>query len=173
MTKRLGIYKQYSEDDKAAALAFLEAHDGNTFKAANELDIPETTLRAWKNGMGVHPNIALKCEVKKSELSDLFEAAARLYLGRAVEENAIQESTGKEAMTAAAIATDKMRLLRDQATSIQQRQPGLSPNELFERLTSAVRSLEGGTAGTVAPGNPTRPAITSQPARDGNSPPEA
>lgn len=149
MTRRLGIYKQYSEDDKAAALAFLDAHDGNTFKAALALDIPETTLRTWKDGMGVHPNIAIKREVKKAELADLFEHAARLYLGRAVDENAINESTGKEAMTAAAIAVDKMRLLRDQATSIQQKQPGISPNDLLQRLRELAAASRGPAPGIL------------------------
>jgi transposase-like protein len=111
--------RQYTEDDKATALAALAANGGNIRRTARELNIPATTLRKWQAGTGVNQACAHKGAQKKAELDSLFEQAAQVYLGRALDEGAVAKTPGKDAIIAAATATDKMRLLREQATSIE------------------------------------------------------
>jgi len=110
--------RQYTEADKATALALLAANGGNVFRAAKELGIPESTLRKWKNGEGVNAAVAGTCEKKKAELFDLFEEVSRLYLGRAKSREAVNKTSGRDAVIAAATALDKMRLIQNKPTTI-------------------------------------------------------
>lgn len=112
MTKR-----QYSDNDKATALAVLDANGGNVSKTARETKIPPSTITEWRDGR-IHEDVTEIREVKRSELSDLFEAIAYKYLTRASDDTAIKSTTGKDAIIAAATATDKMRLLRGLPTEI-------------------------------------------------------
>jgi hypothetical protein len=66
-------------------------------------------------------------------LDDMFESAARLYLNHARQEAVVKATDGTKAMTAAAIAVDKMRLLRGLPTVIVEALPVLRRlGELFE-----------------------------------------
>jgi len=113
-------YRQYTEADKATALALLQANNNNLKQTARELSIPRATLAKWTKGEGVNSAVIQKCDEKKEELGDLFEKAARLYLGRSLEPDVIAKTNGKDAMVTAATATDKMQLMRNKPTSINQ-----------------------------------------------------
>jgi hypothetical protein len=67
-------------------------------------------------------------------LDDLFEEVARNYLSHANQESVIKEARGKDAIMAAAIAVDKMRLLRNLPTEIIDLLPSIQI--LFERMTA-------------------------------------
>lgn len=111
-------HRQYSEADKATALALLQANGGNLSRTASELKMPLATLQQWRDGKGIHPDVLEKREEKKELLDGLFEQVARTYLGRALSDDAVTASSGKDAIITAATAVDKMRLLREQPTQI-------------------------------------------------------
>lgn len=116
------VHREYTEDDKATALATLQANNGNILRTANELGIPQSTLRKWRAGEGINRAVAPKCEHKKEELGDLFERVSRLYLDHAIADTTLRKVKGKDAVVAAAVAAEKMRLCREQSTSIPGRE---------------------------------------------------
>jgi transposase-like protein len=110
--------RSYSEAERASTLAALTANGGNVNHTARQTKVPRKTISLWRDGLSNHPGVADKCQEKIEALDSILERCARLYLDRAQESTAIAESKGKDAMTAAAIAIDKMRLLREQPTMI-------------------------------------------------------
>jgi transposase-like protein len=135
--------RKYSDTQKANALAVLSANRGNVLRTSRELRIPERTLNDWshlaENAMNpnskrpVSPDYALEIaqlrEGKAAPLSDLFECAARKYLAHATNDEVVQATRGRDAVFSAAIATDKMQLLRNLPTSI---------TEMVERQDVAI-----------------------------------
>jgi transposase-like protein len=108
--------RQYSDEDKAAALAALDANGGNLSRTAKEFDIPKTTLIEWRDGRNQHPVVSDLRTVKKQSLAELFEEAARAYIARALDTDAVSDTRGKDAIIAAATALDKLQLLTGQDT---------------------------------------------------------
>lgn len=125
--------RNYSDHDKGSALAFLEANAGNISFTSRETKIPASTLRQWRDGKGVSESVLENRDVKKEELADLFERVARLYVGQALKTTVAAKAAGKDAIIAAATAIDKMRLLRDQPTSIT-----ANAAEIAERLSTTL-----------------------------------
>ena len=170
--------RQYTESDKATALAMLQANDGNILKTANELGIPQSTLRKWRDGEGINEAVAPKCELKKEALADLFERVSRTYLGHALSEPVLRNVKGKDAVVAAAVATEKMRLCREQSTSIPGRELNDDERErelrdLAERIRQrrSVLAQPGGN-GTLPPSNGTihPPSVGALPGPTNGSP---
>lgn len=111
-----GNRNQYSEADKAAALAALDLNEGNVYKTAQQLDMPRKTLEMWAKGRGINDDVADIRQGKKNELASLFEQIVRRYAERALSDEAITDTRGKDAVIAAATALDKLQLLTDQPT---------------------------------------------------------
>lgn len=105
----------HSDKAKAEALAMLDSNGGNISLTSRQTGLPMATLRSWRD-RGVHTDVAELQVNKRRDLADVFEEAAYKFVDHAV--NTIDRSYGANAMTAAAIATDKMRLLRELPTSI-------------------------------------------------------
>ena len=134
--------RQYTEDDKATALAALEANDGNLKRTASELNIPRATLTSWRDGKGINTEVSEKCHQKKEALSGLFEQACRVYLQHAVAKATVGKTSGKDAMTAAAIAVDKMQLLDGKPPTINQNDYShLTDAELAKRAADVEQRL--------------------------------
>jgi hypothetical protein len=112
--------KRHTADDQATALAVLDLNKQNINRTARDLSLPVSTVHKWKHNKGLRPGVKTKCIEKKEALSTLFERIARKYLDRAEEDDAIASTRGKDAIIAAATATDKMLLLRGQPTAITQ-----------------------------------------------------
>jgi transposase-like protein len=124
--------RKYSDSQKANALAVLSANRGNVLRTSRELNIPERTLNDWshlaENAMNpnskrpVSPDYAIEIaqlrEEKETDLADEYESVTRLYLNHAKKDKVIAETRGRDAVFSAAIATDKMQLLRNLPTSI-------------------------------------------------------
>jgi transposase-like protein len=118
-----GVAKgRYTEADKAAALAMLQANGGNVLRTACDLDIPEATLRLWKSQQKGDSPVAVavagKCEPIKDDLASLFERAVRVYVGHALDPDVVKKTSGKDAIVAAAVAAEKRQLLRGDPTEI-------------------------------------------------------
>lgn len=111
-------------------------------------------LQKIKNAETVLPDetpYTLELQVKASKTLDMqFEELAHKYLERAIEKDAMLKMTGRDFVMAAAVAVDKMRLLRDLPTEIVQvlpplieamKQAGMNPatafNEMFVELENA------------------------------------
>ena len=112
--------RRYSEDDKATTLAVLQSCNGNVTRTARETGIPAATISKWRDGKHINESVTEMCDIKKEELSDVFEHVARLYINRALSDEVIGETKGKDAIIGAATAVDKMLLLRGAPTAINQ-----------------------------------------------------
>jgi transposase-like protein len=108
--------RQYSEDDKASVLALLEVNGGNITQTANELQVPASTIRQWRDGGGVNGAVTQKRDLKKGTLADKLEAVAHKLV--AAMEGKIDDATLQQVTTSLGIAVDKMQLLRNKPTEI-------------------------------------------------------
>lgn len=133
---------QYSEDDKAAALAALAANGDNISRTARQLKIPAATLRKWRAGY-VHPAVTQKCEVKKKELAEKLEEVAHALTGnlltRAESELSVMVPM-KDVATSLGIVVDKMQLLKGKPTTINETQDRRAEYEaLVERILKRAK----------------------------------
>lgn len=108
MTKR-----QYSDNDKATALAALDANGGNVTKTARETKIPASTITEWRDGR-IHADVTDIRDEKVLELSELVEIELRAIFA----EMGVKRATASYAnlATAAGIFVDKKQLLAGKAT---------------------------------------------------------
>lgn len=92
-----------------------------------------------------------KIDEINASLDIMFERAARAYLVHAIDQNVVKDTKGKDAVMAAAIAVDKMRLLRNLPTEIIQVLPdllseldrhGLSASDVFNSMIAQLRSAK-------------------------------
>lgn len=107
--------RRYSDDEKAAALAILDACNGELREAARQAGVPKSSLDEWQKGRVSEACPGLRTE-KKACLADRFEALAENLVSAAFDK--IEGATLPGVMTGAGIAVDKMRLLREQPTGI-------------------------------------------------------
>ena len=109
--------RQYTDRDKAAALAALDANAGNALKTSKELNVPRATLMEWAAGK-VSDDVPEFRQENRQELADMFEELARTSVETAMGLQGHEKTTLGMAATAAGIATDKMQLLRQLPTQI-------------------------------------------------------
>ena len=107
--------RTYSDADKAKALIALDLNGGNVKYTAEQLNIPRITLHSWKEGEYLNDDVLAIRHNKTKDLADKFESLAHLYIGQAIQ--TVDSAKGTNAITGAAVAVDKMRLLRDQSTA--------------------------------------------------------
>ena len=48
-------HKLYRDDDKAAALAYLQSKGGSISEAAKEMGVPVSTMKRWASGQALGP----------------------------------------------------------------------------------------------------------------------
>lgn len=111
--------RSYTEAEKAAALAFLDSNGGNVSRTSRETGIPRKTLTEWRDGRGVNEDVATSRQENARTLEALFEEVTRAYLEHALGPDAVAITTSKDAVTAAAIAFDKLQLIRGKPTGIE------------------------------------------------------
>lgn len=152
---------KYSDEYRAAAIALLTAEgypaDGRALRRVHgQLALPRPnirTLRYWFNREH-RPAPDKVIAAKKEDLSALFEEAATKYVKHALRTDVLENESGKNALTGAAIAVDKMRLLRDLPTEIIAVLPiitetiaalqaiGEDPEVVFNKLAAAARERQ-------------------------------
>jgi hypothetical protein len=101
--------RRYSDDERAGALAALDANRGNVAHTARQLGVPRETLQSWARGR-VHPGVVKMCQQKKKALADAIEDLARRLLDFVPAK--IEGASLLDVMIAAGIAVDKMLALR-------------------------------------------------------------
>ena len=109
--------RRYSDNDRATALAALDANGGNAAKTARELGIPRITLKEWADGRH-NDDVSDNRQLKRDDLASKFEQIANAYTDRLLDPKVIEKSKASEASTVAGTAVDKMRLLRGLPTEI-------------------------------------------------------
>lgn len=102
--------RQYTEDDKAVALAFLDSNNGNLDRTAKTTGIPRNTLRRWKLGEGVTEPVSNLRHQKRDTLLSLWEGQAQAALEDA--NVARDEANYAQLMMGAGLATDKILALK-------------------------------------------------------------
>jgi hypothetical protein len=120
--------KRYDDKFRATSVVMLTAAGypdmkGALQQTADHLKVPARTLSRWFNAES-NPPPAILVNEKKEELADLFENAAYEYVKHSIKRDVVEDTRGKDAIMAAAVATDKMRLLRGLPTEIIVLVPG-------------------------------------------------
>lgn len=123
-------YNDYTDDDRAAVLAHYETSKSLRATAA-AFDIPHQVVHLWSKKEAASPETR---QEKRRELSDVFEDIA--YQASEQVRNTMELAKPGEAATIAAIAVDKMRLLRGESTSISQSIS--TPEERDKKLVEIV-----------------------------------
>lgn len=139
--------RQYSDNDKAVALATLDASDGNIRQAARVLKLPESTLTDWSNGRGTCPEVAEIREDKKVELAGKLEEVAH-----ALTDNILLRAKSdfsmltplKDFAVSLGIAIDKMQVLKGEPTSINKDVSERSNEERANRILELVKPAKAG-----------------------------
>jgi len=145
--------KQYDDKFRASACVMLEAQGYPHVKGALQhvseaLHVPGRTLSRWFNGEQNPPPDRIVRE-KREDLSIIFEDIAYKMLAHAARRDVIEEMSGKDAVMAGAIATDKMRLLQGLPTEIigilpdfvqALQQAGKDPKEFMSRVIDRITS---------------------------------
>ena len=107
--------RSYSDEQKAEALAGLDANAGNVARTARQLGLPRKTLDQWAKGL-VHPDVANLRQQKKEALAVRLEVLAGQLLdampGKIAGASLIQIAV------ALGIVIDKMVLLRETANGL-------------------------------------------------------
>ena len=124
----------YSDSFKAESLAALQANGGNILRTSREMNVPESTLRSWKNGSGTRALTADLRDQKRTELSGkLDDLAVKLVDGMTDEK--ITASNVRDLMIALGICVDKARLIQGETTSITESRRF---NEVHSRLEAKL-----------------------------------
>lgn len=149
---------RYSDEERANAVAAVAANGGNVQGTAKQLGIPAMTLKHWVASEH-HPEATKNGELKKPILADQFEALAYKLVG--VADGKAAALNAKDAVIAAGVAVDKMRLLRGQATTIAEHDLSTLTDEQLDRIDRAYAD---------ATGEAPIPAVVRSP-REGPPPP--
>lgn len=143
--------RSYSDEEKAEALAALAANGGDVSETARSLQIPRLTLQHWAQGRGVQPRVFQKEQEKREGLAERLEALAHRLVD--VIDKKADTATARDAATAMGIAVDKMRLLREQPTSIN-RDDHLTDDERAAGVAALGDRLRARRAGQPDPAGP-------------------
>jgi hypothetical protein len=104
--------REYSDDDKAAALTALAANNGNVKGTARLCGIPPKTLESWAKGKGLSPAVPPLCEFKKGTLAQKLESVLHLLLDSIPDDPAsIRKAGVRDRMIAVGVAVDKRAAL--------------------------------------------------------------
>jgi len=127
--RRLADRRWYTDEDKAAALAYLQSRGGVINRAAKELGIPVMTLGSWAAGKFIGPNVARQFRVAREALSAKFESVAHQMLDELPDK--IEAASLRDLGTTLAVVIDKMKLLREGPAVITET---INRSEMIERL---------------------------------------
>jgi transposase-like protein len=128
---------KYSDEQRATALAALQANGGNLSRTSRDTGIPFSTIKRWRDEPD--PRLADLGDRKKVDLSEKLEEIA-YKLADAVE-GKIPEANLQHVATSLGIAIDKLRLLRGEATDISEVRSSDAKRELADRLTKLTQRV--------------------------------
>ncbi len=123
--------QQYTEEDRATALAFLDACAGNLERAAKHTGIPRNTIRYWRDGGGLTEPVSELRQQKRSDFKKRWQDEADAALTAAAKIR--YEASYRDLITAAAVATDKIIALENACAH--------SAEEILSEVTDIVLAL--------------------------------
>ena len=141
--------RSYSDEEKANALLALDANGGKVALTAQQLGLPWSTLKEWKEGRGTVFAVTELREGKRLPLAERFEELAHRCLDLLPVK--IEDASPRDLGVIAAIAVDKSRLLREQPTTITRAEEA-SDAERADRILELLGA--GGESGTRPPAGP-------------------
>lgn len=117
-----GKYRRYSDEVRATAVLLLQANGypdkpGALMDTARSMGVPHSRLQDWYTGKENPPPPDMVLDLKE-DLSSILEDVIRLNLDRARDPVAVSKTSAAQAMTTAAIAIDKQRLINGLPTEI-------------------------------------------------------
>jgi transposase-like protein len=120
---------KWPEERKAEVLAALVAAEGNVAAVSRASGIAESTIRYWASRAEgeVGEELRKLRDSRADSLADKFETLAEELLGIAHKNR--EKASTKDAVLAAAIAVDKARLLRGEATAVTETRQGADEME--------------------------------------------
>ena len=130
----------YSDNFKAESLAALQANGGNILRTSREMNVPESTLRSWKNGSGTRAMAADLRDQKRTELADRLTDIA-WNIVNSINDGDISKANLVQKSTAFGILLDKMRLLSNEATQISEVR---AADGVRERIREKLLALQNG-----------------------------
>jgi len=158
--------RQYSAHDKATAIKIIERFDGEITREALEMirealaapTLNKSTVYRWVQAARLQP-VASELQPEKKRavdeaaldvaLDEMFEETARKYLRHALKDDVVASTKSRDAVMNAAVAVDKMRLLRNLPTEVILVLPdlvgaiqdaGLSAGDVFNALLQEIRA---------------------------------
>ena len=130
----------YSDNFKAESLAALQANGGNILRTSREMNVPESTLRSWKNGSGTRAMAADLRDQKRTELADRLTDIA-WNIVNSINDGDISKANLVQKSTAFGILFDKTRLLSNEATQINEVR---AADGVRERIREKLLALQNG-----------------------------
>ena len=103
--------KFYTDDERAQALAFLDACRGNVLEASRRSGVPEKTLAYWRDGGATNRQTAKLRGIKKDDMAALLEQFVKAALPVAIEK--VDEAPAGQLLMSVGIAVDKILLLAE------------------------------------------------------------
>lgn len=125
-------YRDYSDEDKVAALGLLAWNKGNVLKTAKSLGIPESTIRKWIKEKADEPAIAAAVTAVKATISSLIEDSIRKAL--VAGDDKLKKATLPQIKDHIAMLTEKYQLINEKPTAIH----GIQGNDKLARLAEIL-----------------------------------
>ena len=124
----------WSDDDKASALAALDANGGNVSTTSRQTGVPRATLTEWSQGRYTNRQVSENRQIKKDCLADMLEDLARQMIGAARDK--VVDASLKDTMVSVGVSIDKMQLLRNEPTEITTVNDSISDEDLDRRIAA-------------------------------------
>lgn len=109
-------YNKYTEAERARVLVVL-ATCQSVEETARLTQIPETTIRRWRDGEGINSDVIAHTRDEKRQLANVFWRLAKRMTEIGVDDEKIETGTLPQVTTAIGILTDKALLLEDVITA--------------------------------------------------------
>lgn len=138
--------RQYSDKDKATALAVLDANSGNISKTSRQLKIPASTLTEWRDGR-VNDDVTELREIKRDEISTRLKEIVHLLIDAIP--GKIPEASLQQITTSIGIAVDKAQLLEGSATERTEVIDNISDDERANRVAAILERARARATGQV------------------------
>jgi hypothetical protein len=142
--------RKYSDEAKAQALSLLAANSAANAPlklTSDQLQIPDATLSEWSKGRSINDRVRELLEAEKASLASIYEQVATLAAIRLKEKLADDAAMEKTALvgvaTTAAIAVDKLRLLRGESTAITEQISSSDRVRADELFRQAIEYFDG------------------------------
>lgn len=143
--------RQYSEDDKSAVLAWYAANGNNLRKTAREWKITPSTLQRWIRGEGINDAVRNCVPEKRAEIADRLEELCHKLIDSAL--GKADDADLQPTMVGIGIAVEKMRLAREQPTSIS-KNANLTDDERAKRTNELLDTARARRTGQPTPAQP-------------------